>query len=74
MGDKLMFIEVRGKRSTWSFNFYGNPAHLDDWRADGLIVNVIENTIPMWVANAGLTRAWVFLQDLLNFKNPFRNG
>jgi hypothetical protein len=71
MADKLMFIEVRGTAKRWCFNFYGDPRYLGDWRADGLEVNVIENTIPLWVAKLGLTRAWCFSQDLFNFKNPW---
>lgn len=67
-----MFINVRGRKHEWSIKFYGDPAHLEEWRADGLEVNVIENTIPMLVADLGLVRPWVFLQDLLGFRNPFR--
>ena len=72
MGQKLMFVEVRGKQRSWSFSFYGDPAHIADWRADGLEVFEIENTIPVGVAGFGLTRAWCFVQDLIHFKNPFR--
>lgn len=67
-----MLIEVRGKRKTWCFSFYGDPKYLADWRADGLTVNVIENTIPM---NAPIpVRWWCFLQDLVNFRNPWRKS
>ena len=72
MSEKLMFIEVRGKQKSWCFTFYGNPEYLADWKADGLFIEIVENTVPMWVAECGLTRPWCFLQDLLNFKNPFR--
>lgn len=41
-------------------------------RSDGLNIIVPENIIPAWVVDAGLLRPWCFLQDLWNFKNPFR--
>lgn len=72
MSKKLMGIEVRGKRKTWGFHFYGDPQYIDEWRADGLNVNVIEAVIPEWVADLGLVRPWCFMQDLLSFRNPWR--
>lgn len=71
MSKKLMFVVVRGKRSQWMFEFYGDPQYLDEWRADGLDVNIIENTIPNWLP-IGWERAWCIAQDLFNFRNPFR--
>ena len=72
MSQKLMSVTVRGNHLSWSFSFYGDPAHIKGWRADGLEVFEIENTIPVGVAGLGLTRAWCFVQDLIHFKNPFR--
>ncbi len=69
---KLMSVEVRGREKKWCFSFYGDPAYLEVWRSDGLEVHVIENTIPAWVASLGMARAWCFMQDLFNFKNPLR--
>lgn len=68
MTKKLLSLEVRGNEKNWSFSFYGDPKHLDDWREDGLVVNEIVNTIPEWVVDAGLLKPWVFFQDLFNFK------
>jgi hypothetical protein len=68
----LMGIHVRGKRKTWGFAFMGEPQFLKEWQADGLDVFEIENVIPEWVADLGLVRPWTFLQDLWNFKNPWR--
>ena len=68
MAKKLMSLEVRGKDNYWSFNFYGNPKHLDHWRDDGLEINEIMNTIPEWVVDIGLIRPWMFFQDLFGFK------
>jgi len=65
---KLMNVEVRGKENNWSFNFYGDPKHLEDWRGDGLEVNEIVNTIPEWVVDIGLMGVWMFFQDLFHFK------
>jgi hypothetical protein len=73
MASKLMMVEVRGKEKRWLFKFYGDTAYLADWRGDGLDVEVIENSIPAWVAGLGMARAWCFVQDIFNFKNPFRN-
>jgi len=71
MSDKLMSIVVQGEEHEWSFTFYGNPDHMEDWIDDGLEVYLVENVIPLWIWNAGLERPWCFLQDLFNFKNPF---
>jgi hypothetical protein len=68
MGKKLMSVEVKGKHSRWGFEFYGDPAYLEEWRADGLEVYEIVNTIPVWVVRWGLTLPWCFMQDLFNFK------
>jgi len=72
MAKKLLSIEVRGRHKRWSFIFTGDPKHIPDWRADGLEVYEIENIIPEWVAALGLVRPWCALQDLINFKRPFR--
>lgn len=71
MGKKLLSVSVRGRQHEWSFNFYGDPKHLGDWRRDGLDVFEIENTIPVWISDLGMTKVWCFFQDLFNFKNPW---
>lgn len=65
---KLLSLEVRGAEKDWSFEFYGDPKYLEDWREDGLEINEVMNTIPEWVADLGLTKIWCFFQDLFNFK------
>lgn len=57
-----MFVEVRGKSSSYIFHFKGNPAHLAAWRGDGLTVFAIEYGVPAWVAASGLARQWAALQ------------
>lgn len=69
---KLMTVTVRGREKNWCFSFYGDPAHFPDWVADGLDVVQIENTVPMNLPNWVPVRAWTVLQDIFNFKNPFR--
>jgi hypothetical protein len=63
---KKLIVFVRGKTTEWSFTFQGDPAHLDDWRADGLQVYEVENSIPAWVVAIGMTRVWVRVQDAWN--------
>ena len=65
---KKMSIEVRGKSKEWSFEFYGDPSYLKEWREDDLEINEIINTIPEWVVGFGLIRPWIFFQDLFNFR------
>ncbi len=72
MAEKLMGIEVKGKRKTWGFAFYADDNLLAEWQADGLEIGIIENVIPGWVGDLGLARIWCFFQDAWNFKNPFR--
>ena len=72
MSKSLIGLEVKGRTKSWGFAFYGDPKHIPEWRADGLEVSEIEILIPVWVLNLGLARAWCFVQDLWNFKNPFR--
>lgn len=67
INNKLLSITVRGRSHIWSFNFYGNPKYLEEWRADGLEVDEIVNTIPTWAP----PKLWCFLQDIFNFKNPW---
>lgn len=65
---KLLSIEVKGKTKEWSFSFYGNPKYLDEWRKDGLEINEVINSVPELINDIGLTRLWIFLQDLFNFR------
>ena len=69
---KRLSITVKGKDETWCFDILADSKYIQEWLDDGLDIVVIENTIPMWVNEIGLTRAWVFMQDLFNFRNPFK--
>jgi hypothetical protein len=70
MAKKLMRVTVRGHKHTWSFRTYQDPSNLAEWRADGLEIVEVENSVPMRLP-AGLTRAWCFAQDVFNFRNPW---
>ena len=73
MSATLHSVHVRGKRSTWCVETYITKETADDWRADGLEVWLIENTIPAWAVDAGIpVRLWFFVQDLFHFRNPWR--
>lgn len=73
MASKLLCVHLRGKEHRWSFEFYGDPKYLEEWRADGLEVTEILNTIPKWAVDIGVpVRWWFFAQDILNFNNPWR--
>lgn len=71
MAHKLLSIEVRGKRHSWCFTFYGDPKHIPEWEADGLTVVEVVNIIPGWLPTWAI-RPWVFLQDVFNFKRPWK--
>jgi hypothetical protein len=59
-----MIVMVDGKRESYVFRFKGDPASLEEWRADGLKVYVLERSIPAWVVDLGLTSLWCRLQDV----------
>lgn len=67
---RRMAITVRGNQHIWSFKFEGDPKHLEEWRADGLEVYEVYNTIPAWLPS-WLLRPWCFIQDCFYLKNPF---
>lgn len=64
MSQKLYALNIRGKRKEWSFHVWVDPKYLDEWRADGLSLDEIVNTIPQWWVDAGFSvRLWCWLQD-----------
>jgi len=71
MARKLLLLHVRGDEKSWSFEFYGDPKYIPEWQADGLEVWEVCNVVPEWVVSIGMTRPWVFMQDIFNFKNPW---
>lgn len=68
MATKIMSVTVRGKSgNVYTFNFDGNKKYIEEWRQEGIIIDEICNTIPIWVVKLKLTKQWIFLQDLFNF-------
>lgn len=73
LGPTLHSVTVRGKDHTWLVDTYITLETAADWRADGVEVYETINSIPKWAVDAGIpVRWWFFVQDCLNFKNPFR--
>ncbi len=68
-----LIISVRGTRHEWNFQIMGDPKYLQEWRDDGLNVDELFHSIPEWVVNAKLASVWMFFEDLLYFRNPFRS-
>ena len=65
MAVRKLQITVRGREKRWGFMFDGDTRHLADWRADGLEIDEIINTIPEWVVDIGMLKPWCFMQDIL---------
>jgi hypothetical protein len=65
-------VEVRGKERTWCINTDISAETAQAWRDDGLTVNKLENTIPAWLPAFVPVGLWCFVQDVFNFRNPWR--
>ena len=63
---KLMVIEVKGNHHKWAFEFYGDTKYIEDWRKDGLTVDVMSNTFPRWLPYQ-LVPTYAWLQDVFHF-------
>jgi hypothetical protein len=63
---RLYSVTVRGREKTWGLPIKALPEHVEDWRADGLEVDELINTIPVWIHGLGLTRPWCAAQDFWN--------
>ena len=68
---KRYALTVRGSRKTWSFTIDADPAHVEDWRADGLVVDEVIYSIPRWVVDLGGTWLWCRASDVFNFRRPW---
>lgn len=66
-------LDVRGRSHTWGIEFFANDDQIKRMRDDGLDVCTLENSMPEWVFDIGLARAWCFVEDVWNFRNPFRS-
>jgi hypothetical protein len=64
---KLYGLDIRGKEHEWSFPVWVDPQYVEEWRADGLHIDEILNTIPEDVKELGLLHLWIWLQDFTNW-------
>lgn len=69
----LTIMCMRGQKHEWDVQAEMSNEQIADLRAVGHEIGIVENIVPVPVAEAGGTRVWCFMQDLWNFKNPFRN-
>lgn len=59
-------LHIKGYWHSWGFIIKGNDANVEEWRKDGLEVEKIENIVPEWYVDAGLSIwLWCKIQDLL---------
>ena len=61
---KRYTITVNGSHKQWAFNFDGREKDLPAWIEDGLDVSEVVREIPESVVGMGLTKPWVFLQNI----------
>ena len=62
-------ITVRGKRRTWSLDLDADPRFVEEWRADGLEIDEVINTIPAWWVDLGLpVGLWVWAEDFVRLR------
>jgi hypothetical protein len=60
-------ITVNGAHKRWCFDFEADPQYVEEWRSDGLEIDELGNSIPLWVVRLGLLRPWVAAQDAWNW-------
>jgi hypothetical protein len=65
-------ISVRGREHEWSVTWDAPQGQIDAMRDDGIDVGLVMHTVPEWAVSVGLLRPWCFVQDVWNFRNPFR--
>jgi hypothetical protein len=73
MGRKLMETRVMGDEKVWDVEFLASREQLEAMRSDGIIVYEIENIVPESLPWFIPVRWWNFAQDVLGFRNPWRN-
>lgn len=66
-------LVLRGKSGKeYTFRVNVDPAHIHHWESEGFQLDgPIVGWIPMWAVQLGLTKPWLFVQDVFNFRNPF---
>lgn len=74
MAKKRYSLIIRGHQHEWNFEVMVDPQYVEEWRADGIEIYPLCYSIPVWVVDLGLLRAWTFLQDVFHFRNPIRKN
>jgi hypothetical protein len=70
---RICSVTVKDKNGhPYSYETLLDTKYLPGLKDAGIDIYELENTIPVWINNLGLTKPWVFIQDLLNFKNPLK--
>jgi hypothetical protein len=69
---KKYALIIRGKEKEWTFITHADSKYVNDWLEDDLQIEEVVNSIPIWAHDLGLTRIWFFIQDIFNFRNPFK--
>jgi len=64
-------VTVKGCEREWGFTVVGEPEHAEDWRADGLEVDEICNSIPLWVRHEPMLTIWILAQDFWQWLRLF---
>lgn len=74
MPKRLCTLTLKGKQKDWSFEVMVDTKYLKEWQEDGLEIYELSNVIPAWWVSAGFPiKLWCFMQDVFNFKNPFKS-
>lgn len=71
MAKKWLHLHHKTPTASFFFEVLEDPAHLDHWRAHGVEIDEIVNTIPVWLPNWIPARWWCAAQDAFNFKWPW---
>jgi len=66
-----MCITVQGKTGQFVFNFIGDDKYVQNWRDEGLDIDVIAYSIPKWVVDLGLIQVWVKATDIWRWMRLF---
>ena len=65
-------LVMRGNSSEWAVSCDMSSAQIDAMVADGIEIGIVHHSVPMWAVDIGLLRPWCFVQDVFNFRNPFK--
>ena len=55
-------LTVKGNHKTWGLTVEMSPEQAEAWQADGVDLCEVVCTVPEWVNDLHLTKAWAWLQ------------